>query len=228
LTQPASDLDAAGWAAINSGEPVCVITELTDGAVGATAVHTASTIDEAEARFGPGVRRLFHRGVDQTVVLERAVVTSLWPVPVLVVVGGGQIAAALVAAAGLLEWTARVVDTPADAIEAITGRTHADAVVVLSHDPETGGRALLTALAGGAGYVGGLGSNHTQVDRAAWLMAHGVAATDVERIHGPAGLDIGAFTAAEVATAITAEIIAVRSGAAGGSLRGRTGPVRSV
>jgi hypothetical protein len=39
------------------------------------------------------------------------------------------------------------------------------------------------------------------------------------RIHGPAGLDLGGGTPAETALAIVAEIVAVRAGRSGGSLR---------
>ena len=113
------------------------------------------------------------------------------------------------------------------AIAAIAGLTHADAVVVLSHDRAVDGPALRAALAGQAGYVGGLGLGpHPGASGPSWLAASGVAADDIARIHGPAGLDIGAFTPAEIATAITAEIMAVRSGASGGSLQGRFGPIR--
>jgi xanthine dehydrogenase accessory factor len=176
------------------------------------------------------VRRLFNRGSTQTALVpagtSASVVTAIWPVPKLVVVGGGLIASALLAAAGLLGWTAVVVETLDDTTRALSGLTHADAVVVLSHDRELDGAAMLAALSSGAGYVGGLGSARTQAARADWLAAHGVTGDAIASIYGPAGLDIAAFAPGEIAIAITAEVVAVRSGASGGSLRGRTGPVR--
>lgn len=59
------------------------------------------------------------------------------------------------------------------------------------------------------------------------LRAEGVAVTpeDEARIHGPAGLDLGAEGPEEIATAIVAEIVAIRRGRRGGFLRERVGPI---
>ena len=47
----------------------------------------------------------------------------------------------------------------------------------------------------------------------------------IERLHAPAGLDIGAEGPEEVARAIVAEILAVMRGRGGGPLRERSGPI---
>jgi xanthine dehydrogenase accessory factor len=59
------------------------------------------------------------------------------------------------------------------------------------------------------------------------LAADGVEITDKDRarIHGPAGLDLGAEGPDEIAQAIVAEIIAVRHDRTGGFLKERPGPI---
>jgi xanthine dehydrogenase accessory factor len=100
-----------------------------------------------------------------------------------------------------------------------------DAAIVLSHDLDLSGAALVGALRGSCGYVGALGSRHTQSARAHWLTEHGVRPDELERIHGPAGLDLGARTPVEIAIAIIAELMMIRAGSGGSSLRDRPGPV---
>jgi xanthine/CO dehydrogenase XdhC/CoxF family maturation factor len=50
---------------------------------------------------------------------------------------------------------------------------------------------------------------------------------DLARIHGPAGLDLGAEGPEEIASAIAAEILAVKRGGPGGPLRDRPGPIHA-
>jgi xanthine dehydrogenase accessory factor len=163
--------------------------------------------------------------VSAAALLDDCAVVALWPVPTLVVMGDGLIAGALRDAAALLGWQPQVIPEVRAAVAAV-GELHAsDAVVVLSHDRAADGPTLAAALAGRVGYVGALGSRHTQLARREWLTEHGVPAAAQARIHGPAGLDIGAHTPAEIAVSIVAEILAGRAASSGGALRDRTGPV---
>jgi xanthine/CO dehydrogenase XdhC/CoxF family maturation factor len=50
----------------------------------------------------------------------------------------------------------------------------------------------------------------------------------LERLHAPAGLDIGAETPDEVARAIVAEIMSVTRGHSGGPLRDRRAPIHDA
>jgi xanthine dehydrogenase accessory factor len=85
---------------------------------------------------------------------------------------------------------------------------HYTAFVVLAHDPKIDDPALLHALERDCFYIGALGSRKTHVQRAVRLKAQGVSQTDIERIHAPIGLEIGAISPSEIAVAIMAEITA--------------------
>jgi xanthine dehydrogenase accessory factor len=86
------------------------------------------------------------------------------------------------------------------------------AVIALSHDPKLDEPALAAALRSPAFYVGALGSKKTQASRKRRLADAGFSETDLARISGPVGLDIGAKTTAEIAISIVAEIVARRRG----------------
>jgi xanthine dehydrogenase accessory factor len=101
------------------------------------------------------------------------------------------------------------------------------AVVVLAHQDQIDLPALQTALGGDAFFVGAIGSRRTQGRRREALLELGVDESDVDRIRGPVGLDVGAQTPAETAVAIMAEILAVRAGRAGGPLRERDGRIHA-
>jgi xanthine dehydrogenase accessory factor len=99
---------------------------------------------------------------------------------------------------------------------------HATAVVVLTHDDKFDIPAIVGTLATDAFYLGAIGSRRNQERRRALLLEAGVSEEELERLRGPAGLDLGAHTPAETALSILAEILAVRAGRSGGALREST------
>jgi len=101
------------------------------------------------------------------------------------------------------------------------------AIVVLTHDDKFDVPLLKAALETEALYVGALGSRRNQTRRRERLMEEGVSEEALARIHGPAGLDLGGGTPAETALAILAEIVAVRAGRTGGSLREAKGRIHA-
>lgn len=98
-------------------------------------------------------------------------------------------------------------------------------VLVFTHDPKFDEPALTAALATDAGYVGALGSRRTQERRVERLRDAGLDERSIARIHAPCGLDVGARTPSETAISILAEVIAVRTGRTGESLRETSGPI---
>lgn len=82
------------------------------------------------------------------------------------------------------------------------------AIVTLTHDPKLDDPALVTALASPAFYIAALGSRKTHAARLERLREQGFSEADLARIHGPAGLAIGAKTPAEIAVSIVAQMTA--------------------
>jgi xanthine dehydrogenase accessory factor len=160
------------------------------------------------------------------------------PPPRLFVYGAVDTAEALCRAAKLLGWTTIVADaralfttrerlpSPDELLVAWPDEAFArvqpdsgTAVVVLTHDDKFDLPALTAALAGEAFYIGALGSRRNQERRREVLLEAGVAESDLDRIAGPCGLDLGAESPAETALSMLAEILAVRAGRSGGPLK---------
>lgn len=102
-----------------------------------------------------------------------------------------------------------------------------DAVCILTHDAKFDVPAIVGALRTEAGYIGAMGSRRTHDDRARRLRDAGVGDDGMKRLMAPIGLDIGARSPEEVAVAICAEIIALRTGADAPFLRDAQGPIHA-
>jgi xanthine dehydrogenase accessory factor len=169
------------------------------------------------------------------------------PPPKLVVLGAVDVAESLCALAGPLAWRTVVADTraalatreripsadellvgwPDEVLERI-GLDEDSAVVVLTHDEKLDTPALLTALRSPAFYVGALGSRRAQAARRERLLEAGLEETDLERLSGPSGLDLGAAAPPETALSILAEVVAVRAGRSGGRLAESSGRIHAA
>jgi xanthine dehydrogenase accessory factor len=75
-------------------------------------------------------------------------------------------------------------------------------------------RVLRWAVGTPARYVGMIGSKRKVIEIVKFLENEGVPAAQLERVHAPIGLEIGAVTPEEIAVSIVAEMIAVRRHAA--------------
>jgi len=153
------------------------------------------------------------------------------PAPTLVLVGGVHIAVALTSIAKTLGYRTVVVDPrrsfgsperfpqvdqliqawPQEAFSQIN-LNERTAIAMLTHDPKIDDPALQIALNSPAFYVGALGSQKTQGKRRQRLLEMGLTAEQLDRLHGPIGLDIGGETPEEIAVAVMAEVIAVQHG----------------
>jgi xanthine dehydrogenase accessory factor len=158
----------------------------------------------------------------------------------LVICGAGHVGASLAKLAGLMGFSATLVDDRAEFVrrelfpderidlvateswfEAVRnavgdGRGVSVAVVTRGHSEDE--QCLRAIIDIGADYIGLIGSKRRTNIVLARLRENGAEERKLEKVRAPIGLDIGAVTPEEVALAIMAEIVAVRRGAKGGSL----------
>jgi xanthine dehydrogenase accessory factor len=126
------------------------------------------------------------------------------PAPRIAVVGDTPIGHALVSIGERLGYEiALTPDAPEDTSDDV-------ALVVASHGREEED-ALASGLAAGIPYVGLVASRKRGAAVIEELAARGVPADRLKRLRTPAGLDIGAKTAEEIALSILAEIVATRT-----------------
>jgi xanthine dehydrogenase accessory factor len=153
------------------------------------------------------------------------------PPPTLIIVGAGHIAIPLTTFAKTLNYRVVVIDARA-AFATRERFPHADelivawpdevlekmdlnpstSIAVLTHDPKFDEPTLKVILSRPVGYVGAIGSRKTGEERNARLRQQGLTDEQINSIHGPIGLNIGATSPEEMALAIMAEIVAIRYG----------------
>jgi xanthine dehydrogenase accessory factor len=214
-----------GWVGGSCAQPVVVREALRALGDGQPRLLRLSKDAPAEGRRGDGIVELVmtcHSGGTLEIYVEPHL-----PAPVLWVAGTTPIAGALVALGSAAGWRVSVFDPIADpdafpsAERVVTGTDiagldpdMAPAVVVATQgvwDEE----ALAAALARDASYVGLVASPTRAAVVRAWLREEaGVADERLAALRAPAGLDLGAETAEEVALSILAELVQVRRGTA--------------
>lgn len=161
-------------------------------------------------------------GGQADVLLEPLVAAT----PALVVGGGhiGALVAPLLAQCGfrvvLCDDRDGVVDEAAseprlrrvqgDFVFAGHGLPRTAAVLAMTHDHQLDQRVVEWALREGFAFVGGVGSRAKAARTRQRLEQKGFPPADVERVHMPLGVDIGARAPAEIAVSIVAALIAFR------------------
>jgi xanthine dehydrogenase accessory factor len=149
------------------------------------------------------------------------------PAPALWIAGTSPIAAAVAELGAIMGFAVTVIDPVAegghlpDAVRVVAGddfgqlpRPAVGPYVVVASQGTWDEEAVLSALRLEPAYVGLVASPTRAETVRAWLLAEGVAPDRVAAVRAPAGLDLGAEQAAEVAVSILAELVQVRRGRA--------------
>jgi xanthine dehydrogenase accessory factor len=237
VVQNAGPVPAPLWSALADRRPVALATVVGEPPESLVAVEGGGCFGsvggpDADRAVEDAARDLLAGGEtagarvevgDRTVLIDAFV-----PDPALVVVGGGALAGAIARQAAVLGWDATVTADAEAATAALAEAGASAALVLLSHAVDLDVPVLAAAIGRGVPYIGALGSARTQRRRADRLRTSGVADADIDRIHGPIGLDLGGNRPAHIALAICAEILASRNHRAATPLRGRTAPIRTV
>jgi xanthine/CO dehydrogenase XdhC/CoxF family maturation factor len=221
----------ASLAALRTGAGSCLVTVLTGPDAGS---HRLETDGAAAAAHRDGTPRV--EEVDGERVFYEPLLSPLR----LVVCGAGHDAIPLVRQAAELGWRVVVVDVrralltlerfpgaadfaspdPAAAAEALAPDQRT-AVILMSHNYLRDIAHLRSFLDAPLAYLGVLGPR----GRTEQMLNEMGRSESIDRLHAPAGLDIGAEGPEEVAHAIVAEILAVTRGRSGGPLKERAAPI---
>ncbi|TRD23504.1 XdhC family protein [Palleronia caenipelagi] len=223
LVEPVADGDLAPG----------LLAELVSARQARRAVAYEVTLDDFSRRIVAPPAHGERFRADRSGVLEdgRSFVAIHNPPLRMAVIGGVHIAQTLIPMAGSLGFDVTLID-PRDSFasevrfpgvtirhdwpdEALAdhGLDPRTAVITLTHDPKIDDPALIAALRSEVFYIGSLGSTRTHGKRLERMRQEGIAETQLSRIHGPIGLDIGARSPAEIAVSIVAEVVQVlRSG----------------
>ena len=135
------------------------------------------------------------------------------PVPHLVIVGGSPMAHTLAELARALGWCTDLVNG-ADFTPGHADERSMVVVATQGHDDED---MVERAVAARPAYLGLVGSRRRGAAVLGYLAERGVPKDQLDRVHVPAGLDLGRTTHEEMAVAILAQLVQMRaSGALGG------------
>lgn len=101
------------------------------------------------------------------------------------------------------------------------------AVILMAHDFKTDFHNLQEVLNSPSPYIAALGpkKRFEKMINECKKLGVDLSENDLERIHAPSGLEIGATTPEEIALSIFAEILSVFSGKDGGMLKFKIGPI---
>ncbi len=165
-------------------------------------------------------------------------VEPILPKPQVVVIGGGHVGRAV---AHLAKWLGFRVAVSDDRPEFCTPEENPDAeefypvpmedlpkhlkitpatyLVLTTRGSDVDSAGMKPLLNTPAAYIGVIGSKRRWLTTRKALLAQGVSEEDISKVHSPMGLELQAETPEEIAVSIMAEIIAIRNGGSGKTMK---------
>lgn len=165
-------------------------------------------------------------------------VEPILPAPMLVVIGGGHVGKAV---AHLAKWLGYRIAVSDDRAEFCTPEANPDAdefyacpmaelpqhlditprtvIILTTRGSNVDVPGLPALLETQAGYIGVIGSRKRWLITVKELNAQGITDERLSRVHSPIGLGIGAETPEEIAVSILAEVLMLRGGGSGKSMK---------
>ena len=205
---------------------------------------------ELRAAVSDDLGRLLKAGSSRSVCYQvdgapvRVLLEVIEPPLPLTVCGAGPDAEPLVALAGALGWApivfdhraafaradrfpaaAQVLTAPREEFAATVPARHGEVAVLMTHSYPTDQQYLEQLAARDVRYIGVLGPRR-RLQRLVEELGDRAPAGDL--LYGPAGLDIGADSPAEIALSILAEVRTALAGRAGTPLRDRAAPIHTA
>lgn len=207
-------------AAIDAGEAAYLVCDLSETCGFSSDVLDAQTLCAlAGLDCPPG----------QPVVTEgelKRLIEPLLDAPRVVLFGGGHVAQCMAKQLDLLDYRVwvvedreefasetlfpsaeRVIHCAYEAAQGLVRLEKRDHVIVMSRGHETDYEILRWVLRTEADYIGCIGSTRKIAHTREKLLLDGLSGAQIDKIHMPIGLDIGAETPAEIAVSVAAELI---------------------
>ena len=151
------------------------------------------------------------------------------PLPTLIIFGGGHISFFLARIGKMVDFRVTIIDdrpefanaerfpeadeTIAEDITSVTKRLDINGssyIVIVTRGHQKDTQVLQWAVTTPAGYIGMIGSKRKIKMSFTYLKTTGITQEQLDKVHAPIGLSIGAETPEEIAVAIMAEMIQVR------------------
>jgi len=141
-------------------------------------------------------------------------VEPVLPAPHLVIVGDSPMAHVLARLARALDWAADLVPGPAFSPDYAAGHVSARSMVVIATQGHGDEDMIGRAVAARPAYLGLVGSRKRGAAVLGYLADRGLPRADLDRVHVPAGLDLGHTSHEEMAVAIIAQLVQLRAAGA--------------